>query len=266
MTTNQIGGAAASSSALYFNEKEINDDENDEDDDEGDEEDDKGLRRQRNKNLKKEANSRDSLSVSNNNNNKNNQTLWSKKKLAAEERERKRHQEAVLREIEQSLIQQFETSSDPFVLNLIMIENSRDYGVNKYNTLSCLIAKSFEKWTNIGRDIRKVFFEHINTLKKNFKKFIILFFFCSLFSLQLNKTINDEMKIDAFVVASKFNIMVVEYVIQPYKLDVNNQVLLPFLKHRLKTLDYKDRAVVISELMMQNHFNCEEVKIKLKMY
>lgn len=63
--------------------------------------------------------------------------------------------------------------------------------------------------------------------------------------------------------------MVVEYVIQPYKLDVNNQVLLPFLKHRLKTLDYKDRAVVICELMMQNHFNCEEVQIvqiRLKLY
>lgn len=162
MTTNQIGGATASSSALYFNEKEVNDDKNDEDDydddNDGDEGDDKDLRRKRNKNLKKEANSRDSLSVSNNNNNKNNQTLWSKKKLAAEERERKRHQEAVLREIEQCLIQQFETSIDPFVLNLIMIENSRDYGVNKYNTLSCLIAKSFEKWTNTSRDIRKVFF------------------------------------------------------------------------------------------------------------
>jgi len=83
-----------------------------------------------------------------------------RKKAATEDREWKRRQEAVLREVEQSLMKQFDQSLDPFMLNLIFIENSRDYGVNKYNTLSCLIAKSFERWlaipSNSNLDVIKV--------------------------------------------------------------------------------------------------------------
>lgn len=94
-------------------------------------------------------------------------TMMSKKQIIAEEREWKRRQEAVFREVEQSLIRQFETSSDPYMLNLILIENSRDYGVNKYNTLACVVAKSFEKWAvalkvlikSLKNDKIRVFFE-----------------------------------------------------------------------------------------------------------
>ena len=70
----------------------------------------------------------------------------SKTKQTAEDRQWKRHQDAVLKEIEMSLIEQFDSSRDAFYLNLIFIENCRDYGVNKYNTLSCLVAKTFDKW------------------------------------------------------------------------------------------------------------------------
>lgn len=68
------------------------------------------------------------------------------KKQTAEDRQWKRHQDAVMKEIEMSLIEQFDSSRDAFYLNLIFIENCRDYGVNKYNTLSCLVAKTFDKW------------------------------------------------------------------------------------------------------------------------
>lgn len=69
----------------------------------------------------------------------------------------------------------------------------------------------------------------------------------------------DEDKIEAFVVASKYNLLIVDYVVKPYELDKNNLVILPFLKERMKKLDYKDRAVLICSLMLHDHFNCEDV-------
>lgn len=88
-------------------------------------------------------------------------TAVTKKNLANEEREWRRRQNAILKEVEQSLMKQFEASRDPFMSNLIFIENSRDYAVVKYNTLACLIAKAFEKWlalpTTSSLDVVKVY-------------------------------------------------------------------------------------------------------------
>lgn len=155
------------------------------------------------------------------------------KKNMAEERLMKKEQEIVLRKMEKSLFEMFKTSPNPYLLNLLMIETSRDYTVNKYNTLACTIAKSFEKW-------------HSSTKP----------------SSSSSSTIDNETRIDAFVVATKYNLMILDYVVQPYQMTTNNNVLLPFVHYRMKTLDYKDKAVLICSLMMQHHFDCEEVRIK----
>lgn len=138
-------------------------------------------------------------------------------------------QELEYKKIEQSLFEQFASSPDPYNLNLILIENSRDYAVNKYNTLSGLIAKSFERWVSLPANAN------------------------------LNYFIDDELKIDAFVIASKHNLLIVDYVANAYQLNTNNIVLLPYLNERVKKLDHKDKALLISALMLHDHFDCEQV-------
>lgn len=74
-----------------------------------------------------------------------------------------------------------------------------------------------------------------------------------------NRNIDDNLKIDAFLVASKYNLMLVDYLAEPYELTHDNDILLPYLKIRLKKLDYKETAILISSVMMHKHFDCEEV-------
>lgn len=143
----------------------------------------------------------------------------------------KKAQEATFKKVELSLFSEFKKSLDPYFLNLILIENSNDYRVNKYNSLACLIAKSFEKWTTLAENLNFV---------KDYK-------------------ISDELKIDAFVVASRHNLLLIDYIARTYQLTVNNETLLPYLKHRIKTFDAKDKAVSICSLMMHEHFSSEEV-------
>ena len=75
------------------------------------------------------------------------------------------------------------------------------------------------------------------------------------------KIITDELKLDAFLVASKFNLMIVDYVAKPYELTNNNEILLPYLNLRLQKLEFKDRAILIGALKMHEYFDCEEVSL-----
>ncbi|CAF0779065.1 unnamed protein product [Brachionus calyciflorus] len=150
-------------------------------------------------------------------------------------RQFKKLQEAVFKKIETSLFKEFNKSSNPFYLTIFFIENSNDYKANKINSLACLIAKAFDKWisSNANSD------------------------------LFLDSKITDELKIDAFIVATKHNLLLLEWFTRAYQLNKNNEALLPYVKFRIKNLDFKDKAILIGSLALHDHFKCEEIVLPL---
>lgn len=54
-----------------------------------------------------------------------------------------------------------------------------------------------------------------------------------------------------------------DYICGPYKL-IGNEVVLPYLKHKLTLVDEsKDKAVMIGSLMFHEHFDMEEILLPL---
>jgi hypothetical protein len=149
----------------------------------------------------------------------------------------KKHQETVNKQIEATLFKEFSSAQDPFWLNLILIENSKDYMVNKYNTLACIIAKLFEKWTSLPANCK----------------------FCAGYKL------TEEIRTEAFLIATKRNLLVLDFVCGPYKLaDVDNSFLLDFLRYKLEAkLDFKDKALLISTLQFHEYFDLEQTLLPL---
>jgi len=146
----------------------------------------------------------------------------------SETRLTRKNQEVIFKKLETELFELFESSPQAYWLNLILIENCRDYPANKYNSIACLIAKSFEKWTST---------------KKNSQ----------------HKDISDEIKIHAFITTTRHNLLMIDSIVKSYELWQNNQILEPYLKRKVKLLDSKDKAILISSVMMHDYFDFEEV-------
>ena len=152
-------------------------------------------------------------------------------KEKAEIRHFKKTQEAVYKKIESSLFKEYSKSSNPYYLNLFLIENSTDFKSNKFNSVACLIAKSFDKWVSDKENLDLI------------KKF----------------TISREIKIDAFSVATRHNLLLLDWIARSYHLNKNNEFILPYLNFRISNLESKDKALIISTLELHDHFSCEEV-------
>jgi hypothetical protein len=138
----------------------------------------------------------------------------------------KKHRELCYKKIEAILIEAFKESKHPYWLTLILIENSKDYRSNKYNSLASFIAKSFEKWIKIVR---------------------------------LTQSLDDELRLFAFLVSTRHHLLMIESITNSYNLSTNNEFLVPYLKKKCSTLDHKDKAILISTLELHDHFNFEEV-------
>jgi hypothetical protein len=147
----------------------------------------------------------------------------------------KKQQELTYKKIEQKLFNQFNVSKDPYWLNLILIENAKDYHINKYNTLCLHICKSFEKWSSLSSNCNN---ENVSKLASDY-----------------------NMKIWAFVIATRHNLFLIDSISKSYKLNSNNDILMPYLEKRLLKVDFKDKAVMIAALDLQDKFDLEQVNI-----
>lgn len=161
-----------------------------------------------------------------NNTNNNN-----KKLNAAEARLLKKDHEKIYKQIEGLLFNVLNESKDPFWLNLILIENSRDYPFQRYNSLACTIAKLFEKWCSLDSN---------QALVKNYK-------------------LDEDIKISSFVMSTRYHLLMIDSIFKTYQLTTNNEFLLPFMNLVLVKLDEKDKAILISSCMLHDHFKFDEV-------
>ena len=143
----------------------------------------------------------------------------------------KRDKEILFKQIETKLFDAYDKAKDPFWLNILLIENSKDYTYNKYNSLACLMAKYFETWVFLPANSQLVS------------------------SYQFTK----DLKISAFIVTCKYHLMMVDSIFKAYQIYKDNEYLLPFLKFKLGKLDFKDKAILISSTMLHDHFSFEEV-------
>ncbi len=170
-------------------------------------------------------------------NNKSVSSSSSSKKSIADNRLYKKQQEITYKRIEQKLFNQFNASKDPYWLNLILIENSKDYHINKYNTLCSHICKSFEKWSLLSSNSNN---ENVSKIARDYK-------------------FSDHMKIWAFVIATRHNLFLIDSISKSYKLNRDNECLMPYLEKRLLKVEYKDKAVMIAALELQDKFDLEQV-------
>ena len=145
----------------------------------------------------------------------------------------KKDQEILFRRLETDLFELFDKSTHPFWLNLFFIENSKDYAVNKYYTLSCCIAKLFERWVNANKT-------RANTFK-----------------------LSEEIRTEAFLVSCRHNLLLIDYICGLYQLDIDNQFLLDLAKARISTLDFKDKAILIGTLRLHDSFDMEQITLPL---
>ena len=143
----------------------------------------------------------------------------------------KKEKELLFKQIEVKLFAAYRTEKDPFWFNLLLIENTRDYPYNKYNSLACLTAKYFENWLSMPSN---------RQLASTYK-------------------FTSDLKISAFIVASKHHLLMLDSLFKSYQVYKDNAFLLPFVSQRIKSLDYKDKAILISSVMMHDHFDFEEV-------
>ncbi len=130
--------------------------------------------------------------------------------------------------VEQNLYEIFDKCDEPAWLNLLLIEHSKDYHVNKINTHAVMISKSFEKWC----------FKSINKMKINF---------------------NFDLKLNAFKLAIKHHTLLLESIVKSYDLDQIQNELYPYVVKEIERFDYKDKAVCISSLAMQHLFDIKTV-------
>ena len=161
----------------------------------------------------------------------------SSKKAFADNRLYKKQQEVTYKKIEHKLFNQFNVSKDPYWLNLILIESAKDYHINKYNTLCLHICKSFEKWTLLSSNSNN---QNVSKIARDYK-------------------LSDDMKIWAFVIATRHNLFLIDSISKSYKLNLDNDCLMPYLSRRLLKVDYKDKAVMIAALDLQDKFDLEQV-------
>ncbi len=148
----------------------------------------------------------------------------------------KQTKEAMMRKLEAKLISEFASSQHPFWFNLVLIENCNDYNLNKYNSLTCVVARVFEKF--------------VQSLSKE----------------TVDSYLNEEIKLAAFIVGSKYHLLLIDIFAKVYKLNEENQFILPYIKNRVLPdcslsfkLDFKDKALLINACMMHDHFEFEEV-------
>ena len=141
-------------------------------------------------------------------------------------KEAKLAQENAMKKLENRLFQLFGSSSEPYWLNLILIENTKDYQVNKFNTLSLIVARVFQKWTTI----------------KKIKPILL-----------------EEIKVFAFLISTKHHLLITSFIAEAYQLAESNTILLPYLKHRIEKMDNKEKALLIGYLKLQEKFTIEEV-------
>ena len=149
----------------------------------------------------------------------------------------KQLEESMMKKLEAKLYEEFNAVKQPYWLHLILIENCRDYSVNKYNSLACTIAKTFDKWTRTN---------------------------------QQANDLNKEIKIAAFIIGCKYHLLLIDLLVKIYKINENDQFILPYLKYRTASdcnfrvkFDYKDKAVLISACMMHDHFDFEDILMPL---
>lgn len=142
----------------------------------------------------------------------------------------KKSQDLLDMKIESTLFKLFDQSPEPFWLNLLLIENCKDFTSNKYNTSACIIAKLFQKWA----------------LKR------------------ADHALNEEIRKEAFLIGTKENLLILEYLQKPYKLDSDNLFLLELCKKKVNSFtEYKDKAIIVATLGFQDHFRIEDILLPL---
>jgi hypothetical protein len=100
------------------------------------------------------------------------------------------------------------------------------------NSHSIMISKSFEKWR----------------LKQNQKILIVDF----------------DLQINAFKVATKHHTLLLESIVKSYDLDrINKTELYDHVVFEIEKFDYKDKAMCISFLSMQEFFDIKTVSLNI---
>ena len=160
---------------------------------------------------------------------------------ANQQRQMKQTKEAMMRKLEAKLISEFTSSKHPYWFNLVLIENCSDYNLNKYNSLACVVARTFEKFA------------------QSFSK------------EKVNSYLNEDIKLAAFIIGSKYHLLFIDLFAKLYKLNEDNLFILPYVKNRVLPghglsfkLDFKDKAILINACMIHDHFDFEEVCINFK--
>lgn len=143
--------------------------------------------------------------------------------------------------VESKLYDIFDRHEEPAWLNLLLIENSKDYHLNKINTHAVMIAKTFEKWC------LKAATQAPNSNESN--KIINK----SRINLDL------DLQLSAFKVATRHHIILLESIVHAYDLDKINDYLFKNVLIEINKLDYKDKALCITYLMMHDYFDIKEV-------
>ena len=162
-------------------------------------------------------------------------TSVNKASNASEARLFKKKQEIIYKRLEKSLTETLQTFAQPHWLVLLLVENCRDYKSSKYNSVPCLIVKTFESW--LAK--RPAAAAAMVVVKPG--------------------QLDDEIRMAAFELATRHHLILIETVARCYQLTESNGFLVDRLKQKLRLLDYKDKAILIGSLMMHDHFDTEEV-------
>ena len=131
----------------------------------------------------------------------------------------------------------FDGCDEPGWLNLLLIENSKDYHTNKINTHAVMIAKSFEKWCFQSSTAEAII---INKTKDK---------------------INFDLQLCAFKLATEHHTILLDAIVKSYDLDqveVRSK-LYPHVVEAIQKFDYKDKALCIAFLAMQELFDVKTV-------
>lgn len=143
----------------------------------------------------------------------------------------KKQDELAFKSIDAKLSQLFAESPQPYWLNILLIENCKDYATNRYNSLAAIIARSFEVC------VQK------NKLGSKFQ-------------------LDNNIKLAAFYLSTKHSLLLVDSISKTYELNnkTSNAFLLPFVRERIaKYREIKDKAILINSLMMHDHFDTIQV-------
>ena len=130
----------------------------------------------------------------------------------------------------------FDASPQPHWLNLVLIENCKDFKTTKYTAMSCLVSRTFDKWCESHKA-----------------------------ALRLDAQDSTEARAAALVIGTKYNTLNLNAMVRCYRLadnesNSNSSLFFLFVKKKLALTDeWKDKANIIASLMLHDHFDLEEV-------